>query len=179
MTSFLSIPKERVAILVGTEGRTKRMIESRCQIDMEISRDGQVSIQEKKAGDPFLAYRARDVVKAIGRGFAPEKALELLEDGISFFLVDLEEFSKNEKTLMRLRSRLIGEGGKCRRVFEETLGIYMSVYGDTVGVIGPDDAVAIARGGIERLLGGAMHATVYKLIERKKREVSFDIWRRE
>jgi ribosomal RNA assembly protein len=177
MTTFLAVPKDRVAILVGTEGKTKRWIESRCGIDLDISSDGQVTIHDEKSKDALLAYRAREVVKAIGRGFAPDKALELLDDGISFFLLDLAEHARNDKSLKRLRARVIGAGGKCRRVFEDTLGIYMSVYGDTVGVIGPDEAVAIARDGIERLLGGAMHATVYKLIEKKKRDnESVGIW---
>jgi ribosomal RNA assembly protein len=176
MPSFLAIPKERVAVLVGTDGRTKRLIEKRCQVELTIAPDGQVSIFEKKGGDALLAYKARDLVKAIGRGFSPEKALELLEDGVSFFLLDLGDFAPNEKAATRLKSRIIGAGGRCRRVFETTLGIYMSVYGDTVGLIGPDDAVAIAREGLEKLLAGSMHATVYKLIDKKKRDTGTDQW---
>jgi ribosomal RNA assembly protein len=176
MTTFLAIPEDRVAVLVGVGGKTRKMVEDRCKVDLTVGSDGQVTIIEKKGGDPLLAYRARDVVKAIGRGFSPEKALEILDDGVSFVLIDLGEISRNEKALRRMKARVIGAGGKCRRVFESTLNIYMSVYGDTVGLIGPDEAVTIAREAMENLLGGAMHATVYKFIERKKRETSIDRW---
>jgi len=177
MAEFIAIPKERVAVLIGKDGETKAIVERRCKISLEIDRDGQVTILEpenKEERDPLLAYRARDVIRAIGRGFSPEKALSLVDrENNELSIIDLDDYARNGKAKMRLKSRIIGTGGKSRRVFEETLGIYMSVYGDTVGLIGPETAVEIARQGIEKLLSGSMHATVYKFIDKKRRE-AFD-----
>ncbi|MFH0962092.1 MAG: KH domain-containing protein [archaeon] len=168
MPEFLSIPKDRVAVLVGIEGKTKARVEKACDVTLEISKDGQVSVFGNAGGDPLKAYLARDLVKAIGRGFSPDRALFLLEEGVEFVLIDLGDYAPNSKAIRRLKARVIGAGGRCKRFFEETLGIYISVYGDTVGLIGPENDVAIARQGLEKLFSGAMHATVYKFVERKK-----------
>ena len=66
----VKIPKERVAVLIGIKGETKRQIEQATQVKMDIdSEEGDVVI----TGDDGLAlFSAREVIKAIGRGFNPE-----------------------------------------------------------------------------------------------------------
>ena len=89
---FIRIPKERVGVLIGPEGKVKLDIEERLQVKLDIeSESGGVQITlNEKATDPSLLLRAKDVVMAIGRGFAPDRAFRLIRNDETFFdLVDL------------------------------------------------------------------------------------------
>ena len=80
----------RVAVLIGPKGEVRRYIEDRAGVTLDIdSKDGSVVVHEEEAKDPFLAMRAGDIVKAIGRGFSPEHAFALLRDDYYFNLMDI------------------------------------------------------------------------------------------
>ena len=69
----LKIPKERVAVVIGKGGDVKKTIESSTKTDIEIeSSTGDVFIY---GSDALGMFTAREVVKAIGRGFNPEYVL--------------------------------------------------------------------------------------------------------
>ncbi|MDO8661319.1 MAG: KH domain-containing protein, partial [Candidatus Woesearchaeota archaeon] len=105
------------------------------------------------------------------RGFNPEIAQLLLKQDYGFELVMITEFAKNPDDLLRLRGRVIGEGGKSRRLIEELTGCYVCVYGKTVGIIGEFEALTGARRAVESLLAGSPHASVYKWLESRRREL--------
>ena len=76
------IPKERIAVLIGKDGITKKHIESATKIKLKIdSKEGDVFLEGE---DALGLYSAREVVKAIGRGFNPEIALLLLKQDYMF-----------------------------------------------------------------------------------------------
>ena len=56
------------------------------------------------------------------------------------------------------------------KVIEELTNCDICVYGKTIGIIGPIEEVANARKSIEMLLEGAMHASVYKFLEKQRRD---------
>ena len=68
----LSIPKLRIAVLIGTKGVTKKKIEKVTKTQISISKEGDVLIE----GDSLDCFFAEKVVKAVGRGFNPEVALQ-------------------------------------------------------------------------------------------------------
>lgn len=165
----LKIPKDRVAALIGTKGAGKREIERNTRTRLEVdSKEGDVRLVGKEALD---LYNAREIVQAIGRGFSPERAMTLLKQENGFDMINLKEYAKNENDLIRLRGRIIGEEGKSRRLIEEMTGVYISIYGKTVGLIGEIDGIPIARRAIEALLAGSKHATVYKWLEDQRRKM--------
>ena len=45
------------------------------------------------------------------------------------------------------------------------------MYGKTIGIIGEAEKVMLARRAVESLLAGATHTSVYKWLEKKKREL--------
>ena len=47
---------------------------------------------------------------------------------------------------------------------------YITVYGKTVGIIGEVAQVSVAREALAMLIQGAMHKTVYRYLEKKKKE---------
>lgn len=163
----VKIPDERIGVLIGADGSTKRWIEERSGATLRIdSASGSVTIDSP---DSLNAMRASDVVKAIGRGFSPEHALRLFDDEtLVFDLIDLSDMT--QKDLKRVKGRIIGKNGRTRGLIEGLLDVKISVYGKTVGIIGDVAHVQVARKAIGMLLEGAPHGTVYTYLEKKGRE---------
>ena len=165
----LKIPKERVAVLIGKKGELKRQLEHTTKTKLAIDSDeGDVVIRGK---DPLLLYSCREIVRAIGRGFNPDIALQLLKQDYGIEIISLAEHARNPNDLERLRGRVIGEGGKSRKTIEELTFTHISVYGKTIGIIGQLEHIPNARKAVEALLAGRKHGTVYKFLERKRKEM--------
>lgn len=181
--TFVRIPKERVGVVIGPDGTTKKNIEEKLSVELEIDSDaGDVHISvSENATDPSTLFRAKDVVTALGRGFSPEHAFRLVRDeDVLMELIDLRGvFGKSEADLKRVKGRIIGMNGKTRRIIEELTDANVAVYGHTVGVIGTLEQVQVAREAIEMLVKGSMHSTVYRFLHRKRRELKkkmLEIW---
>jgi len=181
--TFVRIPKERVGVVIGPDGTTKKNIEEKLSVELEIDSDaGDVHISvTENATDPSTLFRAKDVVTALGRGFSPEHAFRLVRDeDVLMELIDLRGvFGKSEDDLKRVKGRIIGMNGKTRRIIEELTDANVAVYGHTVGVIGTLEQVQVAREAIEMLVKGSMHSTVYRFLHRKRRELKksmLEIW---
>ena len=171
---FVRIPKERVGVLVGPDGKVKQRIEEKFVVELEIeSGSGGVTIVlSDKASDPSLLFRAKDTITAIGRGFSPEHAFRLLrnEDDI-FDFIDLRlVFGKSDSDIRRVKGRVIGANGKTRKLIEELTNVSLVIYGHTIGFIGTFERVDIARNAVQMLIDGSQHHTVYKYLQRKRSE---------
>jgi ribosomal RNA assembly protein len=167
---YARLPKERIGVAVGPEGQAKREIERRTGTKLTFdSETGEVRIEP--GDDPLGALKAREVITAIARGFSSERAFRLFEDDQLLEITDMRDFAgDSERTLVRLKGRVIGERGKTRQILEKGTDAYISVYGKTIATIGTAEQLAVVREALELLLGGAMHSTVYKFLERKRRE---------
>lgn len=162
----LKIPKLRIAILIGEKGKTKRKIEKAAKTKLRInSKEGEVEI----SGEPLQVYQTEPIIKAISRGFNPNIALSLLDEENCLELIELKEFSgKSKKKFSRMKSRLIGTKGKCRKTIELIADVHISIYGKTVGIIGKIENVQIVRMAIQDILRGAPHGPVYKTLEERR-----------
>jgi ribosomal RNA assembly protein len=171
MTNHVRVPMERIAVLIGPKGEVRRYIEDRTGVTLEIdSRDGSVDVRGEEAKDAFLAMRAAEIVKAIGRGFSPEHAFALLRDDFYFSLMEITEYTgKKPNHVRRVRARLIGTDGKTRRLIEELSESYISVYGNTVAIIGDEWGSDVARRAVDMVLSGSEHRTVYGFLEKMRR----------
>ena len=175
LDSFIRIPKDRIAILLGPEGKTKTYIENRLKIKIDIdSQDGGVTIiLTEEQTDPSMLLRSKDVVTAIGRGFAPDVAFRLIrnEDDV-FDLIDLRlVFGRSDTDIKRIKSRIIGSEGKTRRLIEELTEADVTVYGHTIGIIGNYEEANAARHAVQMIIEGCEHKTVYKYLQRKRTEM--------
>ena len=166
----LRIPKDRIAVLIGKEGKIKKEIEAETKTKIDVdSKEGDISLSGE---DALGLYSAREVIKAVGRGFNPEIALLLLKSDYVFELIDLKEVAgKSKDMLLRIKGRIIGAEGKTRRLIEELSESYVCVYGKTISIIGLPESASVAREAIEKLLRGSPHSTVYKFLEKKRREL--------
>jgi len=166
----LKVPKNRVAVIIGKEGTVKRDLEESTKTKLTIdSKEGDVFVSGE---DALGLYTAREMIKAIGRGFNPEIAKLLLKQDYVFEVVDLREFvGKSKEAMLRLKGRVIGREGKSRKLIEELTECNISVFGKTIGIIGSPDSAANARQAVESLLRGSTHANVYKWLEKRRRDM--------
>ena len=173
----LKIPRERIGALIGKGGRVKQQIEKRCGVEIEIdSETGDAIISGSKPVEQMEAFRAVEVITAISRGFSPERAYHLFDDEeVVFQHMDLHDYAgKSPNALERIKGRIIGEGGKARRMIEELSGTYISVYGHTVAFIGNYREVKLATDAIAMLAKGSMHKSVYTMLQRARRRDKMD-----
>jgi len=182
-STFIKIPKDRIGALIGPEGRVKERIEKQLNIEIGIdSETGDVTLTlAPTSEDPSVLFRAKEVVTAIGRGFAPDRAFRLVQDEDALLeVIDLREiFGRSLSDLQRLKGRIIGQEGKTRRIIEELTDADISVYGHTVSIIADADEMDIAREAIRMLLQGRQHSSVYRFLHKKRRELKkkkLELW---
>jgi len=180
---FVKIPRERVGVLIGPDGRVKETVEKKFSVSLQIdSEAGDVTItQDATEQDPTILFRAREVVTAIGRGFSPERAFRLFDnEDVVLEVIDLREIvGKSLSDIKRLEGRVIGKAGKTRKIIEELTEAYVSVYGYTISIIGTTEQIEAAREAISMLIRGSQHSTVYRFLHKKRRELKkkkLELW---
>ena len=178
----IRIPQDRVGTIIGTKGETKKMLQRISGIKIDVDTEGKVTIyDDAETADPLMALKIIDVVKAIGRGFAPDRATRLFDDDEYLEVVDLKEFvGGRNNQLSRIRGRIIGKDGKTRQIIEDLTGVYVTIYGNTVALIGNSVSLPVAKHAVELLLNGSEHATVYHYLESQRprlriAEMGFDL----
>jgi len=173
---YIKIPMERIAVVIGHNGETKRNLEDKSGVHLEIdSRLGEISIDDHNVDDPLQVLKMESTILAIGRGFSPEHALKLLNDNNDLFIFNIHDYvGKKESHVRRLKSRIIGTEGKTKRVLEGLTDSYISVYGHTVSIITDFVSMDIAKRAIDKLLSGSKQATVYRFIESNMRQLRLE-----
>jgi ribosomal RNA assembly protein len=179
---YIKIPQDRIGAMIGPKGAVRKQLEKRggFKIDVDTEANEVTLHDEVEGSNPLDLLKLQDIVKAIGRGFSPEHAQRLWSDDAYFELLDIHDFvGKHKNHIRRVASRVIGAEGKTRRIVQEQTGCDLSIYGHTVGIIGDLESLSDAKHALEMLLRGAEHASVYKYLERKRREMkrgSNELW---
>lgn len=166
----LKLPKERIAVLIGVKGTVKRKIEEATNSKLKIdSNEGDVIITGE---DSLGLFTAKEIIAAIGRGFNPDIALQLLKPDYAFDVINIMDYSGRSKNdMIRLRGRVIGKEGRARQIIEDLTETSISVYGKTICIIGEPENVSVARRALESLLQGSRHASIYSWLEKKHKEL--------
>ncbi len=174
MEQEFKIGQNRIGVLIGRGGATRRAIEERTGSALAIdSEEGLVTVEGE---DPVQVLQAGAVVQAIGRGFSPENAFALLDDeDLVFEQIDLSGIAESPRQLDRIRGRVIGRDGRAREQIEHMTGTRLSVQGKTVAIIGLPEQVKDARTAIEMLLRGVPHESVFAFLDRKRKEAKADM----
>ena len=164
------IPVERLGLL-KSDRKGWKLIEDSCECRLSIE-DGEGVIIEGKAYGEFVA---KNIIYAFGRGFDMEIARRLLNDEFYFSSIDLKQALGNEKRVARIKARIIGENGRTKRYIESVSSAKMSVYGDTVSLIGSMYEIREAETAVNTLIEGGTHKLAYLRMEaahRKNKEES-------
>ncbi len=179
--NIIKIPRDRVGCLIGAHGSTRMELERESGIRLEIDTEGEVVIHDEMSKDPLKTLKLIEVIKAVGRGFSPERAWRLFQDDEYMEIIDIREYTgKKVNQVSRVRARLIGTGGKTRALIEDLTGANLSIYGSSVSIIGNSIQLPVARHAVDLLLRGSEHATVYRYLERQRpylriTEMGFDL----
>ncbi len=121
-----------------------------------------------------------DIVKAIGRGFSPNRAMFLGNEDYGLDIIDLEDYvGESSNAQERIKGRIIGKAGKSRQLIEELTETQISVYGRTVAIIGKVETLPTAREAVLMLIRGSFHKTVYNYLfayRRQLKKEKGEIW---
>lgn len=153
------IPKDRIGVVKDKEIR--EAIEKNLNVKLSF-KENLVEID----GESLDLFKAKNVVKSIGRGFSPEKAFRLFDEEESLKIIDLSEYS--DKKTKVIKSRLIGTRGKTRRSIEYFSKCSVSIYGNTICLIGKYEQIKVAEEAVKRIIRGAKHSKVYSYLQDAK-----------
>src|SRR5207244_11051817 len=103
-----------------TEERLEKQTGTRISVE---STTCQGTTDETETQDPVLALKAKDVVQAMARGFAEDRAFRLLDEDAYFEVLDIKDFAHSKNRVAQIRARLIGTRGKPRRLMEVLTGV--------------------------------------------------------
>lgn len=164
---IIRIPAERVKSLIGEKGKSKKLLERKCNVKIVVDNDGEVQIE----GEHMDEFFAKDVVKAVGRGFRPEDAIKLLTENNELIIINLKDFIKSDKAAKRVKARVIGEKGKVKKEIESATESMISVYGYTVGIIASIDTIEYAQTAVVKLLEGTPHSSVFGYLSKMRKQI--------
>ncbi len=169
MKMVIKVPDERVAVIMGEKKKTVKEIAkgTKTKITKE---DNDIPVE----GEALDVWTAQHIVKAIGRGFSPHRALALLDASHGLEIIDLTDYCKDSH-LERVKGRVIGMGGKSRKLLESYTGSMISVYGKTISIIGSTVSLDLAKQAVMMLISGSNHSTVYKFLQRESKRHIKDI----
>jgi ribosomal RNA assembly protein len=155
MKDVVLLPRDRRGVMNESVRKT---LKEKLNVECTIS-DNAAELE----GEGLELLTAKNIAKAIGRGFSPVHAYRLLDEDVQLEIMDMARFS--DSRISAIKSRVIGTEGKTRGMIEERTGALVSVYGKTVSVIGNPEEMKNASKAIEMLISGAEHKTVYKFLE--------------
>ncbi len=157
------IPEKRAKLLEKLLGNVEKMLS--CKIKMVEGNEVVIN------GDAYSEFNAKNVIQAFGRGFELEKAYKLLSEDYFSKYVNFKDFFSNEEQIRRIKARVIGSSGKTKLYIEELSGADISIYGNTIGMIGKAGELTIASAGLQILLEGGNHKKAYNIMERMHRKL--------
>jgi ribosomal RNA assembly protein len=176
MMQEVKIAGNRVGVLIGKGGTTKKELEAKTKTSISIdSKEGLVKVESSEENTVSL-LRAVEIINAINRGFSPERAFEMIEDeDLLLDVIDLSGFAEGPRQLDRLRGRIIGKDGRAREQIEDLTEVEISVFGKTIALIGYPEQLKTARAAIDMLIEGVPHENVFAFLDKKKKEAKQDM----
>lgn len=162
MMGHISIPKDRINLLKKTKG-WKEQLKEFLDVDVDIREDLIIN------GDVLQVIRAKEILRAFGRGFDFQDSLDLLDEEYFLEMISINEFTgKSKDRQVTLKGRVIGKEGRTKRMIEESADVKIAIYGKTVSVIGKPRNIKIAENAIEMILSGSEHNSVYRFLQENK-----------
>lgn len=162
MLEHIAIPEERIDLLKKTKGWKDQLKDF---LDVEVEIDEDITIN----GETLQVMRAKEIIRAFGRGFSFNDSLDLLDEEYFLEVINIGEFTgKSKNRQITLRGRVIGEEGRTKKMIESYADVKVSIHGKTVSIIGKTQNIKIARNAIEMILSGNKHNSVYRFLQENR-----------
>ncbi len=162
MIEHVNIPEERLLKL-----KRVRNVESTLKefLDVKITIGDDILIE----GNSLQVLRAKEIIKAYGRGFTFNQSLDLLDDEYYLDVMNISDFiGKSKDRQVVMKGRLIGADGVTKKMIEKDCEVKLSIYGKTICIIGKPKNIKFARIAIEMILSGSKHNSVYRFLQENR-----------
>jgi ribosomal RNA assembly protein len=168
MEEIIKVTQQRIPVIIGPNGQTKREIEKATHTSLDIdSHTGDITIVG--GNNYYDVYNAKKIINAISRGFSPEHAFFILKEDYTLEVISIPEvIGKNESRLAQIKGRIIGRDGSIKSLIERRFACHLSIFGKTVSIIAKADDMVKVQEIIEAIIGGCKHSTVFRMLKAAK-----------